>query len=195
MAIVDLAPAITLATTPFKTAPGGIVEDTYQPVGLTWFTGQTAIAVKSAGDETHIRWVLTFPTQYSYILKDIQLNLQLTLGVTHNFQQYGLIHVANGYSGYLGRQQGLGLKNDGISFEFGSAVAVDPVRTYELAQPFHQLLVAPEGSEMTWTFYVADENAGATNVGLFNFTACFYRFGLEQALSSALNAPQPTISY
>lgn len=195
MAIIDVTATGVLATSPFKTAGGAVVDATFQPVGLTWFTFLGPVAAKIATNQTHVRITSTFPDQYAYILKELHVSIRLTLGVTHNFNQYGLIRFQNAYpESPSGRYQDLQIKNQGIAGEFGGASATDPVRAWDLVMPFRQLLQAPPALTMVMIIMLGDEDAGATNVGEVSFSACFYRYGIEQALSSALNAPQPTIA-
>lgn len=194
MAIIDLTPTAFQAFQAFKTAPGDIVANTAQPVGLIWFHTSATIVAKDAGNETHIRCAFNFPTQFSYILKNISVSISLTLGTTNNFSQYGFIGVSNGYPILAHADQYLAMKNEGIGYEFVAATAADPVRTYELTAPFTQLIEPTEGSAASMVLEFADEDAGATNVGNFRFFACFYRFTLEQSLSSQLNSPLPVIN-
>jgi len=195
MAIVDLTVTATRQTQAFKTAPGGIVEDTFLPVGLTWFFAAGTVLAKGAGDETHIRCTTTFPTQYAYILKEIQISIRLSLGVTHNFSDAGLIICQNCVPVPSVPNQNLGLESNAIAFEFGTATAADPFRNYDLIVPYHQLIQAPDNQTAAMIIELADEAAGATNAGIFSLTSCFWRYGLEQALSIQLNAPQPVVAF
>lgn len=198
MTIIDLAVAATLSTQAFDSPGGAIESDTNFPVGYTWFTANSVILVKSAGDETHIRATLTFPGQYSYILKSMQIGIQLTEGTTHNFSQFGLINVRSAVPTEPATQGGLqlGITNQGLAFEFGAADVANPFRSYGLDQPFHLIMQRRDGTnDMAMVIMLADEAAGATNVGAFELTACFWRYGIEQALHLPLNSAWPVIAY
>lgn len=198
MAIVDLAIAATLSTQAFDSPGGAIESDTNLPVGYTWFTANTAIVVKGAGDETHIRCTMTFPGQYSYILKSMQIGIQMTEGTVHNFSQFGLINVRAAVPTQPATQGGiqLGITNQGIAFEFGAADVANPFRSYVLNESFHLVMQRQDGTnDMVMIIMLADEAAGASNAGGFELTACFWRYGVEQALHSPLNSPWPVIAY
>lgn len=198
MAIIDLPIAAVRQDQPFKTAPGGELADTDQPVGLTWFFSSNSVAAKIATNETHIRISLTFSNQYVYVLKELYVAVRLTAGTAHNYEQSALL-VAEQSSRLSGNtnfpDQLLELRNEGIAFEFASATIGDPTRVWQLVRPFHQFIQAPDGQTPVWRIELADEDAGATNAGAVRMQACFWRYGLEQALGSPLNTPTPVVVY
>lgn len=195
MAIVDLAITNTRRTQSIKTEPGVIVQETSLPVGLTWFYSVTTIVAKIATNETHIRITTNFPNQYTYILKEMGIAIRLAEGTTNNFGQFGTIVALNCSPIVTLPDQYLALENKGLQFEFEAADVVNPLRSYDLTQKFHQVIQPPDGQTASWIVELADEDAGATNAGTMFFSACFWRYGIEQALNYPLNHPSPVLVY
>lgn len=194
MTIVDLSLTYTQRLVPFKTFAGPSGQDVLAPIGITWFFVSNAIAVKGAGDETHIRATMTFPSQYVYILKEFTASVQLTLGTTNNFSADGLIELSNCSKASPGLTFFVPIHADGIAFEFVAATAADPTLTY-LPNPYKTLIERPGLPSSTWAVLVADEDAGATNVGIFRSVVCFYTYTIAQAQGSILNTPHPTMPF
>lgn len=190
MTIVDLAITWSGSQTEFKSPPGGRLLNSLHPMGLQWFTGNTAIVAKIATNETHIRGTMSFPAQYAYCLKSFNIAVRLTLGTTNNFEPEGLVELQLGVAVGGQTEQYFPIHNQGISYEFKAAVAADPTRAYVLDRPIAQLI--PGGSTMR--VLLADEDAGATNAGVLIASFCFYRYAIEQLYAMELNTALPILS-
>lgn len=194
MAIVDLTVAYVhrfVAQTSFP-ASG---EDSLQPLGVSWFLISEAILAKGAGDETHIQATLTFPTQYTYILKDFVASIRLSLGTTVNFAEDGIIQLDNCSKAPNIPTYFVPIHSEGVAFEAVPAAAADPVLCYHLVAPYKTIIERNGLVASTWTIQFADENAGATNAGVFTSVACFYVYNQMQAQGSILNTPVPIMQF
>lgn len=189
MAIVDLTPVLLAQSQAFDTAPEPQLLKSFRPIGLQWFSTQTTIVAKGAGDETHIRATLILPSQYVYCFKSLNVAIKLTLGTTHNFTPDGMVTLSGHGTTPNPGTLFYPCHNKGISYEFVSAVAADPTRLYVLDAPIPMIL--PGGAGLQLSF--ADEAAGATNVGLLVAVVCFYKYVIEQGLSSELNTAPPVL--
>ncbi len=193
MAIVDLNVTYFHRFVPFKSFAGS-GEDDLQPLGISWFIGNGTILAKGAGDETHIRATITFPTQYVYILKDLVASIRLTLGTTNNFEDNALIQLDNCAKAPNLPSYFLAIDTQGIAFEHTNAVAADPTQIYNLVNPYKTLIERPDVAASTWILEFVDEAGGATNAGIYTSVICFYVYNLLQAQGSPINTPLPVLS-
>lgn len=161
------------------------MKDTIQPVGeLMANSNDEAITLSGTGDTQEIRWAVTLPVNYSYVITGISANIELAAANTWEDLQNLMWIDTNATSPPFGQsfEWGIGLESKGVARFPGTAQQVQVYHPIKL--PTFQML---GGGTLQATFVDLTTEEPAAN---FNCTARFLMYTIGQQFDAAINTPQ-----
>lgn len=183
MAIVTTTVVPELTIFPWRD-PGGLQSDRIQPIGeLIANSLEEDITLSGTGDTQEIRWTVTLPVNYTYVLQNFSATIDVAAANTwEDVQWLGFQDLAGKIGSLPVFRYGIGLKSEGVVRAPASVVQKQVYRPN--AYPSFQQLGGGVW-QATYVDMTTEEPAA-----IFNSTARFLIYRIDQQYDVAVNTPQ-----
>lgn len=180
MAVITttVVPVITLFP---WTDVGGQSPDSIQPVGEIMANSlEEDVTISGVGDTQEIRWSVTLPANYSYVLQDFTAMIAVAAANTWEDNQ-SLIFLDLSATAVPAFRWGVGLKAEGVTRAPGTT---SQLQTYR-PNAYPKFQITGGGIfQATFVDLTTDEPAA-----VFNCTARFLQYTIGQRYDASINTP------
>lgn len=192
MAIISVAATDSIGeTVQHKLLPEPYQATTFIPRGVATHEGTVAIATLAGGNQTQFSLTLSFPTNYTYLLKQASLSYQADTVEENSFGAVGLMEYLTG-----------GGTKENIRAEFfsqgniGIGNALVSTKTWQLQGHWHRFFCdGNRGDTVVCHLADLDAAAGGKVAGDMFWNFEWYFFDQEQMRDYPVHTAIPVLSY